>query len=180
MMRVKLVIIRMSDGKTVKRLIRTRICRLSESGRPSPETSASALVSAPELSGAAACAKAGPAWKTARPTAMANPAQMIWRDLRFIVAFRDLVDAPACYRQQQALAFEPHHGELAERAPGHRINELDRAILLFADHPRLIFAPQPQRSAGHTAYERQPAQKLNVIPKHKPTRSTPPIPPPDH
>src|SRR3546814_1213914 len=95
MMRVKLVIIRMSDGKTVKRLIRTRICRLSESGRPSPETSASALVSAPELSGAAACAKAGPAWKTARPTAMANPAQMIWRDLRFIVAFRDLVDAHA-------------------------------------------------------------------------------------
>src|SRR3546814_7363264 len=89
MMRVKLVIIRMSDGKTVKRLIRTRICRLSESGRPSPETSPSALVSAPEQTRAAAGAKAGPAWKTARPTAMANPAQMLWRDLRFIVAFRD-------------------------------------------------------------------------------------------
>src|SRR3546814_4643656 len=94
-----------------------------------------------------------PAWKTARPTAMANPAQMIWRDLRFIVAFRDLVDAPACYRQQQALAFELHHGELAERAHGHRVNELDRAILLSADHPRLIFAPQPQRSEGHRSEE---------------------------
>src|SRR3546814_4841253 len=148
-------------------------CRLSESGRPSPETSSSDWVSAPELSGAAACAKAGPAWKTARPTAMANPAQMIWRDLRFIVAFRDLVDAPACYRQQQALAFELHHGELAERAHGHRVNELDRAILLSADHHRLIFAPQPQRSDGHPAEQRQPDQKLYAIKEHQPHRYPP-------
>ena len=47
MMRVKLVIIRMSDGSTVSRLIRMRICSESESGAPLPDTSPSARVSAP-------------------------------------------------------------------------------------------------------------------------------------
>src|SRR3546814_11839188 len=101
---------------------------------------------------------------------------MIWRDLRFIVAFRDLVDAPACYRQQQALAFELHHGELAERAHGHRVNEIDRSILLCADHPRLIFAPQPQRSEGHPDEERQQDQKLYEIQYQQPPPSTQPTP----
>src|SRR4051812_32034333 len=67
MIRVKLVIIRTSDGSTVSRLIRIRICSDSESGRPSPETWFIARLSAPDAAAGpaggaaagAACAKAG-------------------------------------------------------------------------------------------------------------------------
>src|SRR3546814_9359550 len=50
---------------------------------------------------------------------------------------------------------------------------LDRAIRLSADHPRLIFAPQPHRSEGHPDEGRQQDQKLYEIPEHQPRRSTP-------
>ena len=46
MIRVKLVIISSSDGSTVSKLIRMRICSDSDKGLPSPETWPSALLSA--------------------------------------------------------------------------------------------------------------------------------------
>src|SRR3546814_1539418 len=67
MMRVKLVIINSSDGSTVSRLISTRICNDSDSGRPSPPSSFTARARP-----SAVCAwAAGAAVSSTRPPAMA-------------------------------------------------------------------------------------------------------------
>ncbi len=134
MMRVKLVIIRMSDGNTVSRLISSRIWSDSESGRPSPEIVFSARSMPPV--GGAVCANAGTARKKIAHARMERTETIACRlrqrnpDIAGIAISTILVgqresrrwrfgqqfDAAARYCDQQALVGELDHRQPSGRA----------------------------------------------------------------
>src|SRR3546814_15868189 len=134
MMRVKLVIIRISDGSTVSRLIRMRTWRLSDSGRPSPEIVVSARSSAPGCP-PADWAHAGDANSNATPS---RPRRMRKRrpplppmtsltvnDFR-CVSLGQKLDPAARHADEQSLVGELHHDQPSDLAESHRLHALNR------------------------------------------------------